>query len=111
MNLWRPVGLEELVLICESGMRACPPRLPFQPIFSPVLNRVYAVQIARQWNTKECSAAGYVTRFEVPDTILRQYERQVVGAAVHEELWVPAEELAVQPTDSSANHRRVCLLR
>ena len=72
MDLWRPVGLEELVLIFESGMREFPPRLPFQPIFSPVLNRDYAEQIARQWSTKECSAAGYATRIVVPDTILRQ---------------------------------------
>jgi len=94
MNLWRPVGLEELALLFDSGMRAFPPRLPEQPIFYPVLNPEYAAQIAREWNTQEGAAAGYVTRFEVPDSILQRYERRVVGSAVHEELWIPAEDLA-----------------
>jgi hypothetical protein len=61
MNLWRPVGLEELALLFDSGMRAFPPRLPEQPIFYPVLNPEYAAQIAREWNTQEGAAAGYVT--------------------------------------------------
>jgi len=59
-----------------------------------VLNPEYAAQIAREWNTQEGAAAGYVTRFEVPDSILQRYERRVVGSAVHEELWIPAEDLA-----------------
>jgi predicted nucleotidyltransferase len=33
MILWRPVGLEELLLIYEAYMRAFPPRLPEQPIY------------------------------------------------------------------------------
>ena len=93
MHLWRPVGLKEMELIFDSGMRAFPPRLAAQPIFYPVLNREYAEQIAREWNTKEDDAAGYVTRFEVPDALADQYERQVVGGSVHEEWLVPAEEL------------------
>ena len=93
MYLWRPVGLKELALIFDSGMSAFPPRLPEQPIFYPVLNRGYAEQIAREWNAQEGDAAGYVTRFEVSDSISGRYERHVVGSAVHEELWVPAEDL------------------
>lgn len=96
MTLYRPVGLKELELIIESGMRRFPPRLPFQPIFYPVLNETYAIQLARDWNTKDpvSGHAGFVTRFEVNAKFASRYERQVVGAAVHEELWVPAEELA-----------------
>ena len=42
MILYRPVGLNELRLIYESGLKAFPPRLPEQPIFYPVLNLEYA---------------------------------------------------------------------
>jgi hypothetical protein len=45
--LYRPVGPEELALIEQSGYRAFPARLLCQPIFYPVLNETYAVQIAR----------------------------------------------------------------
>ncbi len=40
--LYRPVGPKELDLIAASGYREFPPRLPEQPIFSPVLVREYA---------------------------------------------------------------------
>jgi 8-oxo-dGTP pyrophosphatase MutT (NUDIX family) len=92
-TLYRPVGPKELALIRESGFRAFPPRLLGQPIFYPVLNEAYAAEIAREWNVRE-SGAGYVTRFRVPCSIAAGYQRQVVGAKRHEELWVPAEELA-----------------
>ena len=46
MILWRPVGMRELELIHESGMKAFPPRLPEQPIFYPVLSEGYATKIA-----------------------------------------------------------------
>lgn len=93
--LYRPVGLKEYELILESGMKAFPPRLAHQPIFYPVLNQEYAAQIARQWNTT-CKVSGYVgivTRFAVETDYLSRFERKVVGSSVHEELWVPAEEL------------------
>jgi hypothetical protein len=60
-TLFRPVGLHELALIWDSGMRQFPPRLPQQPIFYPVANTEYATQIARDWNTKDSSFTGYVT--------------------------------------------------
>ena len=91
-TLYRPVGPAELDLIEASGWKAFPPRLPEQPIFYPVLNRDYAIRIARDWNVKD-SGSGHVTRFEVDSDYLRQFPRQVVGSSVHEELWVPAEEL------------------
>lgn len=93
MILYRPVGMNELQLVYESGMRAFPPRLPEQPIFYPVLNQEYATQIARDWNTKSGSFVGYVTRFEVEDSYRRRFESHIVGSRIHEELWVPAEEL------------------
>lgn len=93
MILYRPVGLKELELIYDSGLKKFPPRLPEQPIFYPVLNFQYAKQIANDWNTKEPDAAGYVTRFRVNNDFIQQYERKIVGGKDHEELWIPAEDL------------------
>ncbi len=94
MIMYRPVGTEELKLIVESDYREFPPRLPSQPIFYPVFNERYATEIAAQWNVKyNADHRGYVTRFEVEDTYLEQFEIHTVGAGYHQELWVPAEEL------------------
>jgi len=94
MTLYRPVGKAELELIEQSGYTAFPPRLPGQPIFYPVLNREYAVEIASGWNVKSTpDHRGYVTEFEVDDEYCSRFEVQTVGAARHRELWVPAEEL------------------
>ena len=96
ITLYRPVGRREAELIEETGYTAFPPRLPEQPIFYPVLNFAYAEQIARDWNTKDAASGhvGIVTRFQVDAVYLSRFEIRVVGAAdVHQELWVPAEEL------------------
>ncbi len=94
MILYRPVGTEELKLIEKSGFREFPPRLSDQPIFYPVLNEGYAVEIASKWNAVYNSDhKGYVTRFEVDDVYAAKYEPHVVGSSRHEELWVPADEL------------------
>jgi hypothetical protein len=90
--LYRPVGPAELDLIAASGYRAFPPRLAEQPIFYPVLNEHYAVQIARDWNVR-ASGAGYVTRFRVKSAFLRRYPVQTVGNSTHQELWVPAQDV------------------
>jgi hypothetical protein len=94
MILYRPVGLKELELIAQADFKAFPPRLPEQPIFYPVLNFEYAEQIARDWNTKSNSFAGFVTKFEVEDDYGHNFDVHVVGSRIHQELWVPAEELA-----------------
>ena len=90
--LYRPVGPKELELIAASGYREFPPRLPEQPIFYPVLNEEYARQIAREWNVP-ASGSGYVTRFAVRKEFLARYREQQVGASIHREVWIPAEEL------------------
>jgi len=92
VTLWRPVGPTELRLIAEAGHRAFPPRLPEQPIFYPVLNEAYAVQIARDWNVK-ADGAGYVTRFAVRRAFLAGYPVQQAGGRQHLEYWIPAEDL------------------
>ena len=91
--LYRPVGPKELDLIRASGHRAFPPRLPQQPVFYPVLTVEYARQIARDWNVKD-SGAGYVTRFAVRKEFAGRYAVQTVGSSAHQELWIPAEDLA-----------------
>jgi hypothetical protein len=94
--LYRPVDLREAELIMESGYRGFPPRLPEQPIFYPVLTFDYADQIAREWNTRD-PASGYVgivTCFRIEKDYVAGLEIHVVGrASIHQELWVPAENL------------------
>ena len=90
--LFRPVGPSELELIARSGFRRFPPRLPEQPIFYPVCNEAYAVEIAERWNTQQ-DGRGFVTRFHVLSEFLKSYETHIVGARHHEEYWIPAEEL------------------
>ena len=94
-TLFRPVGQKELDLIAATGFSRFPPRLPSQPIFYPVLTESYAVEIARDWNTRDEASgyAGYVLRFRVETEFLARYPVRVAGAARHRELWVPAEEL------------------
>jgi hypothetical protein len=94
--LFRPVGQKELELIEESGFKKFPPRLFHQPIFYPVLNQAYAEQIARDWNTKDFVSGytGYVTRFSVRRDFIANYEIKTVGQrSLHEEYWIPAEDL------------------
>lgn len=92
ITLFRPVGPAELKLIEQLDFAGFPPRLPEQPIFYPVTNEEYAIQIARDWNVKE-SGSGYVTRFEVDRDFLNRYEPQRVGGKLHTEYWIPAEDL------------------
>jgi hypothetical protein len=94
-TLYRPVGQKELDLIRESDWRCFPPRLSWQPIFYPVLNEEYAIQIAREWNTKDEASGfvGYVLRFEVRKDYISRFEPQQVGGQTHVEYWIPAEEL------------------
>ena len=91
-TLYRPVGPEELELIRQSDWKSFPPRLPEQPIFYPVTNEAYAIQIARDWIVRD-SGSGFVTEFSVDQDFLTRYEIQQVGGQLHKELWVPAEEL------------------
>src|SRR5258707_12603151 len=77
---------------CRFFFTAFPPRLFWQPIFYPVLNEAYAIQIARDWNARDGNS-GYVTRFQVRTDFLRRYEVHQVGSALYQEYWIPAEEL------------------
>lgn len=93
--LWRPTGQPEMDLLEAAEFRAWPPRLPEQPIFYPVINHEYALQIATEWNTRDVANGnvGYVTRFMVRWSFLSAYNVKVVGGKRHAELWIPAEDL------------------
>ncbi len=95
ITLYRPIGQKEYELIRDTDFSKFPPRLATQPIFYPVLNENYAIQIARDWNTKDSASGyrGYVTRFQVQADFLRQYDLQTVGNQTHQEYWIPAEDL------------------
>ena len=92
VTLYRPTGCKELALIRDSEWRMFPPRLPDQPIFYPVLEEEYAIQIARDWNTRD-GGTGYVLRFQVQEEYLAQFPVQTAGSRIHREYWIPAEEL------------------
>lgn len=95
-TLFRPVGIKELELILVAKAKAFPPRLSWQPIFYPVLNEEYASEIASKWNTKDVNSgySGFVTTFEIDSTYFQAFKPKNVGGQHHNELWIPAEELA-----------------
>jgi len=94
MQLFRPVGDKEYKLIEQSGFVKFPPRLPEQPIFYPVLNERYAIEIASKWNTAyDSTGIGYVLRFDISDEYISGFDVQTVGNNYHQEFWIPAEEL------------------
>jgi hypothetical protein len=90
--LFRPTGDNELGLIRQLNSRAFPPRLYWQPIFYPVLFEEYARQIARHRNAKG-GRRDYVTRFAVETAYRAQVAIHQVGSSLHQEYWIPAEEL------------------
>ncbi|HTT17694.1 MAG TPA: hypothetical protein VMG82_02035 [Candidatus Sulfotelmatobacter sp.] len=94
-TLYRPAGRKELELIRGSGFRTFPPRLPHQPLFYPVLNEDYAVEIARDWNTRDEASGyeGFVLKFDVRAEFLSRYDVHVVGDSKHREYWIPAADL------------------
>ena len=95
MELFRPVGEKEYLLIEQGGFKKFPPRLPEQPIFYPVLNEKYAIEIASKWNAKDSFSGykGYVLKFHISDEYASRFDAQTVGSSYHQEFWIPAEEL------------------
>ena len=94
--LYRPVGPKELKLIEASDYREFPPRLPEQPIFYPVLNEEYAAEIARDWNAGNPSIGCWLCRLAslLRTAICRSLQCKKLGSEIHQEYWIPAEELA-----------------
>ncbi|WP_196894377.1 ADP-ribosylation/crystallin J1 [Aureivirga marina] len=92
ITLYRPVNDKELELIKEMDFKGFPPRLPEQPIFYPVMNEAYAIQITKDWNVP-AYGCGFVTKFDMDATYLKKFKIENVGGEIHNELWVPSEEL------------------
>jgi hypothetical protein len=78
-------------------MQEFPPRLPHQPIFYPVATKEYAVQIARDWNSRDKSSgfAGFVTQFAVPTSYLENFEPRTVGSSCVQTFLKNADRLLV----------------
>ncbi len=74
-TLYRPVGITELELIANLDWKGFPPRLDWQPIFYPVLNKTYAAQIASEWNTQDAFSGycGIVTQFDIEEIYINQF--------------------------------------
>jgi hypothetical protein len=94
-KLFCPVGLNELALIWESGMREFRV-LPHQLILYPATNIDYAREVARDWNTRHDKSefSGFVTAFEIRTRYLSKFKKHTVGSSTHEEYWIPASEMS-----------------
>ena len=92
VTLYRPVGPGERELIKNSGWKAFPLRLPEQPFFDPVVQKNFAVRIARDSNLPAIGA-GFVTRFDVEAEYLKQFPEQAAGGQEHSEHRIPGERL------------------
>jgi hypothetical protein len=90
--MYRPTNEAELALVKARAYKQWPPRLPEQPIFYPVTNEQYAIEIAERWNVRDFGK-GYVTRFAVKKSFMDNYQIQQVGDRYHTEWWIPAEDL------------------
>jgi hypothetical protein len=89
-TLFRSVTPTELRLIAKSGFKRFP--APDQPLFYPLCNEEYAIEIVQRWNARE-DMGGFVTRFVVRSEALRPYEKHIVGPRHHEEYWIPCTDL------------------
>ena len=118
VTLYRPVGPKELELIIESGWKAFPERLPEQPIFYPVLNHEYAVEIAKDWNSSSADSdyKGFVTKFSISQKYIDKFDIKQAGSSKHLEYWIDSAELEnfnshivglIEVTDSFENKKRV----
>lgn len=94
-TLYRPIGECELEKIAQTGYKRFPPRIQWQPIFYPVLTQDYADTIARDWNSTDAqhNYVGYVTRFQVRNEFLSNYEIQTAADKTMLEYWIPAEHV------------------
>lgn len=82
-------------LVNQAGFKRWPARLDWQPIFYPVCSTASTQSRSRDWNAKDPQTGyqGFVTRFRVRASFLQNYTVHRVGARVHHEYWIPAEDL------------------
>jgi len=90
--LYRPVGLRELEAVLEHGAFPAPPGgLALFLVF----NGRHAEEVAKEMNAGDPASgfAGFVTAWRSDARFLERYDAQIVGAAPHRALWVPAADL------------------
>lgn len=93
VQLWRPIGPEELGLIQESGWREWPPRPADQPTFTAVLGRDDAHALAQQGSGPD-PGTGWVTQCEVEAGFMSRYAVTQVGGRRIRGYRIPAVDLA-----------------
>ena len=88
--LFRPVGLHELALIWDSGMREFPPRLPHQPIFYPVANFEYPNLLRKDIDVRP----GLVRKLKyLKGTLFYRLEDETFSESPYEDVEARAHEL------------------
>jgi len=95
IELFRAVGQGEHDMVKESGK--FPARMPWQPLFCPMLEESYAVEVARGHHTQDPASGyvGYVLRFRVRRAFIERYDPVTAGGVEHHrEYRIPAEDLA-----------------
>jgi hypothetical protein len=94
MKLFRSVGEKEFRIIQQRGFKSFPARLPGQPVFHPVLNKQYAMELAAKHNAADISSyRNYVLEFEVDDDYISWFDVETKGAEYRQEYDIPAEQL------------------
>lgn len=93
VQLWRPVGPEELGLVEESGWREWPPRPADQPRLITVLRREDAHALGQQGSGPD-PGTGWVTRCEVEAGFMSRYAVTQVGGRGIRGYRIPAVDLA-----------------
>ncbi len=74
--------------VIDAGLRGC--RVSRS---SSSRSEEYARKIARDWNVRDSSGVGYVTRFGVRREFLDGYDVRQVGGRTILEYWIPAEDI------------------
>jgi hypothetical protein len=96
ITLYRPVEIDELARIFDSGMRAIPFNRPdFPACYAAMTDFDLASQIARDFSKTSALKAGYVVSFTIDSDSASQYEHELGGEKERDYriLWVPPEEL------------------
>lgn len=81
-----------LEAIRVRSWKSFPPLQEEEAAFYPAISQLFALQKAQDWTLPDWGEC-YVTQFRIAAGYVRNFEVQTLSGEVHEELWVPAEEL------------------
>jgi len=91
-TLYRVIDASELAALQALHFRKFPACA--EPVFYPTLTRHFALETLRQ-TAGISTQKGYLTCFKICARYVRDFEVQTLSGEIHDELWVPAEELPV----------------